>query len=496
MFDGILRYGRCTGCVIPPYLLEEMLAVPAFFDTLVGLDFVQFGSGPLSTAAGNQLLTRQKDCPHYIGSSECGLYLLLELDDPIADWQYFRFHPWSGIDMRPLDDRNDMPRELFIVRTVEGRQVPGMQPVFELFPHLEEWPTKDLYERHPTQPDHWRCIGRNDDVLVLSNGEKLNPVDTESRVVNSHSNISGALVIGQGQFAPGLLIEVRGLDVSDASQRSSLVEQIWPSIQATNKEAAGHAQLSKTLILFTSPSKPFLRTPKLSVRRKPTIDAYAREIDQMYDDYMQDTGHEELQTNGTIELDLHSEDGIQHFVRDSIARVTGWEDLPQEDEDLFMLGMDSLQAVRIARAIKAGMSRHGSTCEFTPRQVYHSPTMLTLSKEIGSLLQSASVTNSDNERLNREVWMEKLIKEYSNFEAGPSSSKETPNNEEDERNNQTGSRVILTGTTGSLGSYILLSLLKNSGVQHIYFLNRSKTAKDQFAAFVEGLGNDVEVGLS
>jgi hypothetical protein len=69
------------------------------------------------------------------------------LDDPIADWQYFRFHPWSGIDMRPLDDRNDMPRELFIVRTAEGRQVPGMQPVFELFPHLEEWPTKDLYER-------------------------------------------------------------------------------------------------------------------------------------------------------------------------------------------------------------------------------------------------------------------------------------------------------------------------------------------------------------
>ena len=63
VFDGILRYGRCTGCVIPPFLLEQMLEVPAYFDTLASLDFVQFGSGPLSKAAGDQLLTRQNDCP-------------------------------------------------------------------------------------------------------------------------------------------------------------------------------------------------------------------------------------------------------------------------------------------------------------------------------------------------------------------------------------------------------------------------------------------------
>jgi hypothetical protein len=301
-------------------------------------------------------------------------------------------------------------------------------------------------------------------------------------------------VIGQGQFAPGLLLEVRDLDASDASQRASLIEEIWPSIQATNKEAAGHAQLSKALILFTTPSKPFSRTPKLSVRRKPTIDSYAREIDQMYNDYMQNNGHEESQANGAIELDLHCEQGIQRFVRDSIASVTGWEDLPRDDEDLFMLGMDSLQAVRISRAIKAGMSHSGSSCEFTPRQVYHNPTMLALCKEIGLLLQSTSAPDSNNGQLKREDWMENLIKEYSSFEAVPSSSMETLNTHKDGISNQTGSSVILTGTTGSLGSYILLSLLKNSGVQHVYCLNRSKTARDQFVTFLKGLSlsNDVD----
>ena len=486
VFDGILRHGKCTGCVIPPYLLEDMLAVPAYFDTLASLDFVQFGSGPLSQAAGAQLLTRQKDCPHYIGSSECGLYILLELDDPIADWQYFRFHPWSGTDMRPLDDQNDMPRELFIVRTEEGRRVPGMQPVFELFPELEEWPTKDLYVRHPTKPDHWRCIGRNDDVIVLSNGEKLNPVDTEGRVVNSHSNITGALVVGQGRFAPALLLEVRDLDVSDASQRASLIDEIWPSIQAANKEAAGHGQLSKALILFTSPSKPFLRTPKLSVRRKPTIDSYASEIEQMYSEYTQHAGSEESHANEAIEIDLSSPTGILDFIRESIASVTGWEDLPQEDEDLFMLGMDSLQAVRIARAIKMGLARKATSIEFTPRQVYSNPTMTALSEEVGRLASSATPPTSDRTFI-REEAIEKLIKEYSNFDVAPTAADMTSIPSHHRHNEETLGNIILTGTTGSLGSYILISLLQDPSVHHIYCLNRSKVAREQFLDFVKGL---------
>ena len=491
VFDGILRYGKCTGCVIPPYLLEDMLAVPAYFDTLAALDFVQFGSGPLSQAAGAQLLTRQKDCPHYIGSSECGLYLLLELDDPVADWQYFRFHPWSGIDMRPIDDQNDMPRELFVVRTEEGRRMPGMQPVFELFPELEEWPTKDLYVRHPTKQDHWRCIGRNDDVIVLSNGEKLNPVDTESRVVNSHSNITGALVIGQGRFAPGLLLEVRDVDVSDATQRALLIDEIWPAIQAANKEAAGHGQLSKALILFTSPSKPFLRTPKLSVRRKPTIDAYASEIEQMYNEYAQHASSDESNANGAIEIDLNSPTGRLDFIRESIAKVTGWGDLPKDEEDLFMLGMDSLQAVRIARAIKIGLVRKGVTIDFTPRQVYSNPTMKSLSEEVGRLANSTVTPTSRDIQSIREEAIDALIKEYSNIDQVPNSldirSTRTHRHDHEPIMN-----IILTGTTGSLGSYILLSLLKDPKVHHIYCLNRSKSAREQFLDFVKGLGLDAQ----
>lgn len=119
------------------------MVVLQYFDTLANLDFVQFGFGPLSKSAGEKLLSRQKNCPHFIGSSECGLFNLLELEDPVTDWQYFRFHPWSGAELRPLGHSEEIC-ELVIVRS-NPPSVPGIQPVFELFPNLAEWPINDLY---------------------------------------------------------------------------------------------------------------------------------------------------------------------------------------------------------------------------------------------------------------------------------------------------------------------------------------------------------------
>jgi thioester reductase-like protein/aryl carrier-like protein len=387
--------------------------------------------------------------------------------------------------MRQIDDHKDTPRELFVVRTPEGRAVPGIQPVFELFPELEEWPTRDLYVQHPTKPDHWRCIGRNDDVIVLSNGEKLNPVDTESRVVNSHSKVTAALVIGHGRFAPGLLLEVRHVDVNDPLQRASLIDEIWPSVQIANKEVAGHGRLSKALITFTSPSKPFLRTPKLSVRRKPTIDLYAQEIQEMYDRFGQSSGGMEAQSNGTMKLDLISMAGIQNFVRESVASVTEWDHIPGEDEDLFMLGMDSLQALRIAQAMRAGLSRHGNSVEFHPRQVYKNPTINALSVELERVAtKPTGVVLKEDIPPKREEMIESLISKYSIFDTGTQLKEEASTTQYDATNNNRPLHIILTGTTGSLGSNILFSLLKNPDIHHVYCLNRSKTAREQYLEFL------------
>jgi thioester reductase-like protein len=484
LFDAILRHGRCSGCVIPPYLLEEMLTDAQQFDTLASLDFVQFGSGPLSQKAGETLLTRQKDCPHFIGSSECGLYILLELDDPATDWQYFRFHPWTGADFRPIDDTNQIC-ELFIVRS-DAPKIPGLQPVFELFPELKEWPTKDLYVRHPSKPDHWRCIGRNDDVLVLSNGEKLNPVDTEGRIANSHPSVTGALVIGQGRFAPSLLLEVRDVNTSDPLARAQLIASIWPLVRAANRDAPSHGQLSKELILLTTPDKPFLRTPKLSIRRKPTVDLYADDIDQIYNRYSD--GVEDGSNDLGDSSDLRSISGIQTFLARYIQSETGWDHQPGPDDDLFMLGVDSLQVTRMTRTIKAALARQGVHGGFEARAVYSNSTLKSLSEAILKMANAAQDTINETLPCHQQL-IDGLIDEYSDFGTLLAEIRETPASGGFDQNQQL--NVILTGSTGSLGSHLLLALLAKPQLDHVYCLNRAEDARARQIHLLSEQGIDV-----
>jgi long-subunit acyl-CoA synthetase (AMP-forming) len=51
-----------------------------------------------------------------------------------------------------------------------------------------------LYEPHPTKPDTWLYRGRTDELLVLSNGEKVRPLAMEA-IINSHSEVSACLMV-------------------------------------------------------------------------------------------------------------------------------------------------------------------------------------------------------------------------------------------------------------------------------------------------------------
>ena len=40
----------------------------------------------------------------------------------------------------------------------------------------DAYATSDLVAPHPTQPGLWKIVGRADEQIILSNGEKTNPV--------------------------------------------------------------------------------------------------------------------------------------------------------------------------------------------------------------------------------------------------------------------------------------------------------------------------------
>lgn len=145
------------------------------------------------------------------------------------------------------------------------RREPALEKVRSLsanFPDVEIWHTKDLFKRHPTKPELWTFHGRVDDIVVLSNGEKFNPVPSEVHI-SVHPLVNGALVIGQGYPQPSLILEPK-----DSSQTlETLVDAVWPAIDEANSQAPGQARITRDMILISHPSKAFVRSPKGTVVR-------------------------------------------------------------------------------------------------------------------------------------------------------------------------------------------------------------------------------------
>ncbi len=119
----------------------------------------------------------------------------------------------------------------------------GVRAVSCNFPDVEHWHTKDLFRPHPTKPSLWQFYGRTDDIIVLSNGEKFNPVPSEA-IVAGHRLLSGALIVGQGRFQAALLVEADEI----ANPTETLIESIWPIVERANAQAPGHARIIRSMI--------------------------------------------------------------------------------------------------------------------------------------------------------------------------------------------------------------------------------------------------------
>ena len=128
------------------------------------------------------------DLRNLIGSTESHILLCYQIPNP-EDWKYFKWHPLAGVDMRQV--ASDL-YEQWIVKQADSSH----QAIFHAFPEYEEYNTRDLYSRHPdpAKPDLWSPSGRSDDIIVLGNGEKIQPVDMED-IINSHPSIKGSLIV-------------------------------------------------------------------------------------------------------------------------------------------------------------------------------------------------------------------------------------------------------------------------------------------------------------
>ena len=116
-------------------------------------------------------------------------------------------------------------------------EIAEQQPTFTIFPQLQEYATRDLFDRHPAKSNLWKWHARADDIIVILNGEKTNPISMEQHNVARNLEVQAALVMGAQRFQAALLIDPVNGDIKlSSAERAALIERIWPSVEEANQD--------------------------------------------------------------------------------------------------------------------------------------------------------------------------------------------------------------------------------------------------------------------
>lgn len=452
--------------VLVPSVVAELSQDPELLSRCARyLKLILYIGGDLPQGIGDRVAA-QIPLRCWWGASECGIpHQLIPPSLGPNDWRYIQFHPSVGAVCDPVADgvyelvmrRDDNLRQLCF--SILGQE------------ELGEYRTKDLFQPHPSVPDAWCWRARADDIIVFLNGEKTNPVSMEHYIVSQNPGVvSGALVIGTQRFQAALLVEpaVAGNEPLSTTQQAELIERIWPSIQEANKEAPAHARVEKALVLILP--GPLLRAGKGTIQRAASIAQFRSDIDALYANAdVINSEDDDGQGATALSIDMADPESIKRFISESVGSVTGWfnpetvpeADLGQEHDTatFFDRGTDSLMALQLLRILRRGLQRP----DLGLSTIYSNPTVSQLQAAITS---RNSVSKDDDLQL-----MQPLLKSYSET-IQQIQKPRSPRAEFENPDKQV--TAVLTGSTGTIGTFLLHALLARPEIKHVFCLNRGR----------------------
>ncbi|KAF5389352.1 hypothetical protein D9757_004361 [Collybiopsis confluens] len=490
---------RCNAIVAVPAMLQVWSQNSSGIDFLRAFETVTFAGGPLAPATGDYLVSCGVRLRTVYGATEFGLPTKLDLEGKAGfeDWAWINLGDEPYIRWAPQGDGTS---ELQLLTTE------SFEPAVKNLEDVPGYATSDLFSPHPTNPSLWNITGRTDDVIIHSSGEKTVPLPMEHVIISSPL-IQGAVMFGRQRDQPGILIELipdLQIDVSDEAQVAEFRNKIWPVIEQANQIAPAFSRVYKEMILFTTRGKPLPRAAKGTVMRKASYKEYEKEIDELY---------EVVEANGgggavTPPPSWNSQD-VQDWIMTQVFELGGSK-LGVAD-DLFEHGIDSLSAtiirLRLATALRNSddATAKAAAQSIDQAAIYSHPTVESLAKYVVGLID-----NSEDLDANHEVLIEQMIEKYSTgLGSITASDSEVPLAKSQV--------VLLTGSTGNLGSDMLASLLANQNVAKVYVFNRpssqssnldrhrkrfedklldAKLLSSQKLVFLEGEASQPHLGLS
>ncbi|MDI1486702.1 MAG: putative NRPS-like protein biosynthetic cluster [Ramalina farinacea] len=438
----LVHASEARSLVSVPSVLEDIATMPhdEGIKALAHLQFVSFGGGPLKSSVGDRLVAGGVRVLNHYGATEIGGVAPFYVPTPDYNWHYFRL-------------RRDMNLWLEKGPTLEDG-IPSHTLVTRPFGWEEDFVFQDQLICNPEKPEtEFQCIGRTDDIIVLATGEKANPRVLESMLFDSPI-VTAAVAFGDGQFELGIIIQPSSsLAAADVEQ---FKDSIWPVIQQANEKMDAHARVSSNEAIIVVPSDvKFPRSDKGSIMRKEAHRMLETEILAVYQAL-----DNQLSDVTVAKLDMEDlEAGLKNLVQDRLTwrlKAEQWT----VDDDLFELGMDSLQAVQLRRFILSSLPDTASSLSRTERVpndiIYRNPTITQLAQALKTTAELPLGEDSIDDFV--EQLCLKCDVRRTEVEAP--------------------SVVLMTGGTGSLGSHVLAHLASLPHVRRVICLNRPSSNQD------------------
>ena len=447
-----------------PYVLQMMAADREGLGHLQRMEIVGVGGAALPAEVGDGLVETNVNLISRFGSAECGFLMSSHRDyENDKEWQYLRSS--SGGRSLLFEPRDHALSELVIQNG---------------WPHMAKrnredgsYATADLFAPHPTIAHAWRYHSRADSQLTLITGKKFDPAPLEDAIRASCSaTLEDVIIFGDGKPYPGALL-FRAAQAANLSD-DDLLTRLSSVVERMNRESQSHARIPRSMLTLMPRLETNLeKSSKGTVLRRKAYERFAEEIESAYE-------HALPNRSSPVKV---PDANISEAIRDIVIKVAG-DSKSSEDKvgeladetDLFSYGLDSVACIQIRHALTR-LVPNATTLPLTV--VQDTGTISDLAAFLLRMRSGSDVHSLDDNHRDEKPQhdlMLNLAKKYSVFSDGheiPEQSSRIASSNTGQ--SHTGTCVLLTGPTGSLGAHILSQLLSESSISKIHLLVRGTT---------------------
>ncbi|CAG8977856.1 hypothetical protein HYALB_00013133 [Hymenoscyphus albidus] len=427
------------------------------FSPLASLKVLQPGGAALSERIVTALTANGVNVKTTYGSTEIG--------PPFRSIPHTRNNP-KCYSFRNLFPDNPL---LEMQEVAEGSYECVVHKGFELAAELwqntnEPYRTNDLFIQDPPGSGFFVLIGRKDDILVHSNGENTSAGPLQLDIQTSSKYINTVLALGHSKPCVSLLVE---LHEKYDPESDDIRAEVWNTVRAINPKYPGHSQIMESMVRLLPKGEKLPVTPKGNVKRKEVMNLYAKYVDQFYSEY---TSPPTPRTSSSG----FSHEAVGEYIRNILASISNTHAADIHDwTTLYDLGVNS----RLALSLKATLTSQFNR-PISLSTIFENPSISKLTAYF-TQPSSRSITPPPSEQVSSietvHRIMSKLESEFGSWPSRatmtfPAPAKET---------------ILLTGSSGSLGTALLATLSGSSQVEKVYAMVRGP---NHFAKLEKALG--------